>query len=197
MSSKTQWMCGIFQTDFSQQMEVFRWLVNDKQYRCIWITHDRDIAEDDRTRQLPDGSEQEIKKGDIKPAHIHIIIKLQKRLLPETFSKRFGSYVNFQACGDAAEYARYLTHNTFDSKNKAEYSPCDICGDRALYCELTSIRQDDDLCGNVSAFLHLVEMCGSFNDAIAQLCIAGDTPLLRSVMGHAYFYKQLFSKGVH
>lgn len=191
-NQRSIWMCAIIQHDFPAQMDVFRWIINDKRYRCIWIVHDRDIADDDRVRVLADGTEQEIKAGDIKPEHIHLICKLPKKLTAETFSKRFGAYVNFQVCADPAEYARYFTHDTFDSQGKAEYSPYDVGGDRALYCELTSIRQDDDICGHVQAFLHLVELCGDFNSAISQMCSAGDTPLLRSVLSHAYFYKQLF-----
>lgn len=194
-SPQSTWMCCIIQVDFPLQMSVFRWLVHDRQYRCVWIYHDRDIAEDDRVRVFPDGTEQQINKGDLKPIHIHMIIKLPRRMTAESFSKRFGNYVQFQVCADPAEYARYFLHKTFDSQDKVEYFPDCVCGDSTLYCELTAIRQDDDICGNVNTFIRLVDLCGDFNSAVQQICSAGDAPLLKSVMSHAYFYNSLF-KGV-
>ena len=48
------WMCAVIQSDFPNQMDVFRWLLQDNQYRVIYILHDRDIVEEEHTRKMPD-----------------------------------------------------------------------------------------------------------------------------------------------
>ena len=196
MSIRSRWMCCIIQVDFPQQMEVFRWICNDDSYRIIWIRHDRDLCEEDRVRVDADGKEVQLYKGQPKPDHIHCIIKLPNKsgLTAETFSKRFGNYVHFQICADPEEYAKYFTHDTFDSCNKAHYESMSVCGDRALYYELLKHRHCDDLCSMVSHFSSIVGNCGDYRSAIEQVCSAGDADLLRSVMSHAYFYKTLFDE---
>lgn len=195
LSKQSCWMCAVIQCDFPSQMNVFRWIMKDKQYRAIYIIHGRDIVQEERVRVLADGSESLLLKGSLKPEHIHMIIRIPKKLSADTFSKRFGSYVNFQICADPAEYARYLTHDTFDSQDKAHYSPAEVDGDMMLYSELTSISQCDDIAAHVSRFFHFAEMCGDFCLTVQQISNAGDVDLLRSVMSHAYFYKSFF-KGV-
>lgn len=195
VAKQSVWMCAVIQCDFSSQMDVFRWIMQDKQYRACYIIHGRDIVEEERVRVLSDGSETLLLKGSLKPEHIHMIIRIPKKLTADTFSKRFGCYVNFQLCADPSEYARYLTHNTFDSQDKARYSPAEVDGDMTLYSELTQISQSDDIASHVSRFFHFAEMCGDFSTTVHQISDAGDVDLLRSIMSHAYFYKAFF-KGV-
>ena len=33
---------AVVQCDYAPQMDVFRWLLNDASYACIWIQHDKD-----------------------------------------------------------------------------------------------------------------------------------------------------------
>lgn len=180
-------MCGVIQCDFPNQMNVFRWLISDSSYRCIYITHDKDIILESRDRQLEDGTIQHLNVGDLKPPHIHIIIKLSNRLLPETFSKRFGNYVNFLACADSREYARYLTHETFGSQDKARYDRAEIQGDLDYYFSLvnTSADSSNDVIRRVC---HAAEICGSRQSALDMLIQNHDVYAVKSLMSHAYFY---------
>ena len=100
---------AVVQCDYSSQMDVFRWLLNDSSYACIWIQHDKDTftAEDisERaqkgvdyiTRKNGDGTESQYKAGDVKPAHIHLIVRVRKKMRASTLSKRFCSQVHFEA----------------------------------------------------------------------------------------------------
>ena len=140
---------------------------------------------------MPDGSEVVLKVGDRKYPHYHIIIKIPSKLSAETFSKRFGNYVNFQVCGDSKEYARYLTHETFSARDKYKYAREDICGDIALYHDLMVGAKDDDSCDIVERFAELTNLCnGDKALAVKMLCATHDISAIKSIMAHAYFYEK-------
>lgn len=188
---QSMWMCAVIQADFTEQMDVFRWLQTDNQYRCIWILHDHDLTEEEHVRKMPDGSEVTLKVGDRKYPHYHIIVKIPSKLSAETFSKRFGNYVNFQVCGDSKEYARYLTHETFSARDKYKYSRDEVCGDTALYHDLMVGAKDDDTCDIVERFADLVTLCnGDKALAVKMLCATHDISAVKSIMAHAYFYEK-------
>ena len=44
-----------------------------------------------------DGSESQFRAGDLKPAHIHMIIRVRKKMRASTLSKRFCEQVHFEA----------------------------------------------------------------------------------------------------
>lgn len=185
------WMCAVVQADFPEQMDVFRWLQTDNQYRCVWILHDHDFTEEEHRRKMPDGSEVTLKVGDKKYSHYHIIVKIPSKLSAETFSKRFGNYVNFQVCGDSKEYARYLTHETFSARGKYKYSRDEVCGDMALYHDLMVSAKDDDTCEIVERFSELTNLCnGDKALAVKMLCATHDISAVKSIMSHAYFYEK-------
>lgn len=186
------WMRCIIQTDFHDQMEVFRWLINDDYYRCIWILHDCDKIIDEtevHERIMPDGSEKHYGIGDIKPPHYHVIVRLPKKLTADTFTKRFGSYVHFQVCSDPANYARYFMHDTFISKHKFQYPRSDIRGDPALANDLLRSQSASDQVECLRRFLTLYDaFFGDPKQIIENALSASDTDLIRSVMSHSYFY---------
>lgn len=190
-AEQSVWMCAIIQADFPEQMEVFRWLQTDNQYRCIWILHDHDLTEEEHARTMPDGSEVTLKVGDKKYPHYHMIIKIPSKLSAKTFSKRFGNYVNFQICGDSKEYAHYLTHETFSARDKYKYDRGDVCGDMALYHDLMVGAKDDDTCDIVERFAELSTLCnGDKALAVKMLCATHDISAVKSIMAHAYFYEK-------
>lgn len=186
------WMRCIIQTDFSEQMDVFRWLISDKYYRCIYILHDHDQIMDEtevHDRLMPDGTEKHYAVGDLKPPHYHMIIKLPKKLTADTFSKRFGSYVHFQVCSDPQNYARYFLHNTFVSKHKYQYELYCIKGDADLCCDLLKPQSAVDQVECLRRFMALYEAMGSnARDTIEAALLSSDTDLVKSVMSHSYFY---------
>ena len=157
---------AVCQCDYSAQMDVFRWLLSDASYACIWIQHDKDIftAEDiaERaekgveyiTRKNGDGSESQYKAGDLKPAHIHLIVRVRKKMRASTLSRRFCGQVHFEATaqkyGDTFEACRYLTHESFRARTKYQYprecvqfSGASFCDSRSYYNDLMS--QDGDI----------------------------------------------------
>lgn len=191
MSTSTIWHCCIIQQRFPHQMEVYRWLLNDSAYRVCSILHDKDISDEEYTVCEPDGKELTIKQGERKPAHYHCIIKCSRRLTEESMTKRFGGYVNFQACSDPCEYARYITHDTFMSKHKMHYDSSDIIGDTALYSELvrSAITVDE------SQLFHrlrlYINQAGSSRGAVLLALQHNDVDVLRFCASHAYFVNNL------
>lgn len=194
-NSSSMWMCAVIQCDFPNQMDVFRWLQHDEQYRIIYICHDRDICEETHVRVDADGIESTIEQGTLKPEHIHIIIKLPRRLSAETFTKRFGGYVNFQVCVDPPEYARYFTHSTYTSKDKHHYAKSAVRGDLQLYYELMQSQTAKDTLSVVSRIFEYGRECATNQDIVLECINRGDSDALHSIMSHAYFYMQFLDKG--
>ena len=49
---------AVVQCDYSEQMDVFRWILNDASYACIWIRHDKDsYTQEDISERATDGAE--------------------------------------------------------------------------------------------------------------------------------------------
>ena len=75
--TQTQFFCAVVQADYAAQMDVMRWLMQDRQYLCISALHDKDtytaedIAEkgenDVYTRTNGDGTQSQYRAGDAKP----------------------------------------------------------------------------------------------------------------------------------
>lgn len=190
--NKMAWFVAVIQSDSHEQMEVFRWIVKDRQYKCIWILHDRDTYEEEYTRTMPDGTEKLFEAGAIKPAHYHIIVHTPLNTYAKTLSKRFGNYVNFLECRDRINYAFYLTHDTFDSRNKYHYSPEDVCGDSELYRQLTkSFDEPCTMCREWADTLAVCEMDGA--QAVQFLCALNRNDVVKFVMSHAYFCEKYFN----
>ena len=100
---QSYYLCCVIQCDFSNQMDVYRYLMKCDTYKCIAIVHDRDKYLQDYTRTDENGIEKEYKKGDTVPAHIHMIIRLPRKFSAECFTDRFASYVHFEICRDPYE----------------------------------------------------------------------------------------------
>lgn len=192
MSIPSYFFVAVFQCRFPQQMEVFRWLLNDKAYRVCAIIHDRDIATEDHEILSPDSDESiKISAGDRVPEHYHMIIKTARRITAESMTKRFGGYVNFQAASDPCEYARYMTHDTFSAKDKVKYEDSAIIGDTALYHDLIrkAITVDES---QIYQRLRLyLEKCGSPKNAINYALAHNDIEVYKFAASHAYFVNNL------
>lgn len=191
MSIPSYYFCAVFQCRFREQMDVFRWIMNDSSYRICAIVHDRDIATEDHEAAFPDGDTIVIHAGERIPEHYHAIIKVSRRITAESMSKRFGGYVHFEACSDPCEYARYLTHDTFSSRDKVRYEASSVIGDTALYHELVrrAITVDET---QVYHRLRLyIERCGSPKDAIYYALMHDDIEVYKWASAHAYFVNLL------
>lgn len=208
------YFCAVVQADYPAQMDVYRWLLRDKSYCMIAILHDRDryTAEEipegtTKTRINGDGSQSEFKLGDVKPAHYHIMLKLPHKTTAAALSKRFCNQVNIQLCGDRWYYAAYLTHSTFDSQQKAQYSETEL-----IFSDVTAMpsvnfyqncRVDSDM-QSISAVRQAMDYV-AFMDKAGAGCNAKDlvqfaldndnTVMLRQIMSHAYFYKSFILGG--
>lgn len=192
--------------DFPRQMDVFRWLINDDFYRVIYILHDRDIYDaDDKNadgkilHSLPDTDEkQEFQVGDKKPPHYHMIIEIPKKCTEGTMSDRFAAYLHFDGLSDRYASARYLTHETYKARHKAQYPRENVCGDLSLYADC--MGEDVDVCATAKRWMDYRQQAQSkgaspdnVNAEAAKLAIiAGDSALVSSVMSHSYFYSKFF-----
>lgn len=177
----------VAQLDESSQMEVVRWLQGDAHYRVCTIVHDHDTysADDD----LPDGRAV----GDTKPAHIHGIVRVGSKITAGGMKKRFGGYLHFILLEDPAEYAEYMIHNTFRSRDKYKYSPDMVMDDVSLWQELRGTCFDEDCVQTVrrvKAYLH-ENLRGTIQGGLVDNVLAhNDAQALRSIMSHAYFYSK-------
>lgn len=193
------WMRCIVQCDFSDQMEVFRWLVSDPTYQVCYILHDRDTIdteEEEHERVMPDGTTKEMKVGMKKFPHYHMIVRLPKKLTADTFSKRFGNYVHFQVCSDPADYCRYFMHHTFTSRNKVQYSRSEIKGDADMIADLLKSIKSTDIIQCVRRFAEVSMICGGDAKKIVDtLCAESDSDTLKNVVSHPYFYDRFLLKG--
>lgn len=195
---QSTWFRCIIQSDFSDQMDVFRWIIaHPAESRCCWIFHDHDkvlTEEEEHTRLMPDGSEKDFKIGDKKPDHYHVILKIPKKLTADTFSKRYGNYVHFQICSDPRNYIRYFLHDTFISKHKYHYSSECIKGDAELIHDLLKSERHVLPVECLQRYLAAYDACsGDTRLTIETLLVSGDTDTVNSVMSHSYFYGRFIS----
>lgn len=201
----------VVQTDYPHQMDVFRWLISDSAYTVVWILHDRDrYSLYDMDEQT--GYKYHVRKGwdhvqqfhvdDLKPAHIHGIVKCGRKCTPETMSGRFGQYVTFQGVSDVQQCALYLTHRTFDARNKFQYPEFAVQGDLDYYAECAGLGQTEcDMCRRWLGYCAaardnfigggVVDSGAIFALAVKLAIAAGDKSLVKNVMSHSYFYKNL------
>lgn len=197
---------AVVQTDRPHQMDVFRWLIADSAYCVCWILHDRDIyAPEDCENVDPVTHERyHIRKGwdniqrffvgQTKPAHIHMIVKTGRKCTGETMSERFGHYVTFEGVTDAQATALYLTHRTFAAREKYQYPEMCVQGDLDFYAHLAGLGQDElSTCRRWLDYVKQARDSGGdlFSVAIQIAIAAGDRALVRSVMSHGYFYRNL------
>lgn len=215
---------AVAQCDFSGQMDVVRWLLGDPLYQLVGIKHDRDIYTADEiqeqitkrnqsvgdyyTRTNGDGSQSQFRAGDLKPPHIHLLIRTTAKMRESTLSARFSSQLHFQAVADAPHCARYLLHRTFDSRNKAQYEwdelffsdPCKADSEEwynSLYGGFA--HGTCDVVGRVQLVREAVaalresgEISPERTDDQAlcdELVRIGDSEAIGSLMAHAFFYK--------
>lgn len=200
--------CAVIQADFSEQMDVLRWLKQDPFYIVIVAEHSADTyAEDDfkedengvKVRKNGDGTESEFRVGDSKPLHYHVMVQTASKIRAGSLSKRFCNQVHFQALNDAQEYARYLTHSTFAARNKAQYDaekairPHTTLAGWKWYCDLMQTIESEDVCTLVEDWLTLTA-ANDFRGAVEILAQTRRTRGLASVMSHSYFYDKLAGK---
>lgn len=187
------WFVARVSADDAHQMQVFRYLHEAPQYRCISILHDRDIANSEDVGKhytKSDGTKAVYALGDPKPPHYHMIIKVQRKITVRGMQGRFGGYVMPQKCGDPVESAYYLTHETFMSKDKYKYSRNKIEGDLNMYNDLIKAAKTEDFANNIRAYRDALDSCsGSKVGAIEYLLKMGDVQTVKNIMSHAYFYK--------
>lgn len=212
---------AVAQCDYSDQMSVVRWLMSDPLYQVVSITHDRDIytpeevaeraetGTDYITRTNGDGSQSQYRAGDVKPAHVHLLLRVSAKMRASTLSKRFCGQLHFEAVVDAPHCARYLLHRTFDSQNKARYEWNELCF--SDICKTDSEQWYNSLYGGFGAgtcdvvgrvmvardCIQALRASGeisserSDNQALVDLIVKnGDSEALGSIMAHAYFYKE-------
>lgn len=212
---------AVAQCDYPNQMSVVRWLMSDPLYQVVTIIHDRDIytpeevaeraetGTDYITRTNGDGSQLQYRAGDVKPAHVHLLLRVTAKMRASTLSKRFCGQLHFEAVADAPHCARYLLHRTYDSREKAQYSfeelrfsetgvsdckewynslyggfahgTCDVVGRVQVVREaIAALRESGEITPDRTD-----------NQALCdELVRIGDSEALGSIMAHAYFYKE-------
>lgn len=204
---------AVVQADFSSQMDVFRWLLQDTGYLVAYILHDSDtytaeeIAEksdggDCIKRTNEDGTESEFRAGDVKPAHYHLLLKVQKKMRGSSLANRFCNQLHFEGLSDSSSYARYMTHSTFDARKKHRYKVQEV-----QFSDVTASQSKtmfDTLYAGFGGGLvdtverictHRAEIAASGaaepqKELVRVLCSAGDVEGLSSLMSHAYFFKE-------
>lgn len=190
----------VVQTDNPHQMDVFRWLIYDSAYTVVWILHDHDryapedMDENGRHVRIGWQNIQEFHVNDLKPAHIHGIVKTGRKCTGETMSGRFGQYVHFEGVTDVQQCALYLTHRTYDARNKYQYPEFAVQGDLDYYAELAQLGQNElDICRRWLDYCKQAQDIGGdvYATAIKVAIAAGDKTIIKSVMSHSYFYKNL------
>lgn len=173
----------VAQLDESHQMDVVRWLQGDAHYRVCTIVHDHDTYSEN------DGIPEGRAVGDVKPAHVHGIVRVGSKITAGGMKKRFGGYLHFILLEDPAEYAEYMIHNTFRSRDKYKYSPDMVMDDVSLWQELRGTCFDDDCVQTVrrvKAYLRDTADSGLIDNVLKH----NDVAALRSIMSHAYFYSK-------
>lgn len=212
---------AVAQCDYSAQMDVVRWLMSDPLYQVVAIIHNRDIytpeevaeraetGADYITRTNGDGSQSQYRAGDVKPAHVHLLLRVTAKMRASTLSKRFCGQLHFEAVADAPHCARYLLHRTYDSREKAQYNFEELrfsevgasdCKEwyNSLYGGFGA--GTCDVVGRVMAARECIQALRasgeisaerSENQALVDLIVKnGDSEALGSIMAHAYFYKE-------
>lgn len=204
---------AVVQADFTSQMDVFRWLLQDTSYLVSYILHDKDVFTAEEIAQKADGgncikrtngdgTESEFHAGDVKPAHYHVLLKVQKKMRGSSLANRFCNQLHFEGLSDAASYARYMTHSTFDARNKHQYevqeirfSECTENQSKTMFNTLYAgfgggvIDTVERIC------THRAEIAASGaaepqKELVRVLCSSGDVEGLSSLMSHAYFFKE-------
>lgn len=210
--SPSRYFCAVAQCDYSEQMDVIRWLLQDDSYTCIYIMHDADTYTDADitekgengviTRKNGDGTMSEFRAGDKKPAHIHIIVETKTKMRSNTLTTRFCSQLRFFACqkeyGDKYEAARYLTHESFRARSKHKYERSKVkyseggSHDSAitLYAELMQ-TEDGALLDDLREFIAIKEQAGDTVQAVRATIATGNARAVKRIMSHAYFYDKM------
>lgn len=213
--AKRTWFCAVIQTDFPDQTDCLRYMAqHPEQFPvCIAIIHDHDKfdAEDEEdakkfekseiyVRKNGDGTESQFRSGDAKPPHIHLLLKMPRKMLASSLSKQFCNQIHFQDCSDEIGYAHYLTHNVFRARKKYQYAPADVCkcefttskGWR-LYCEMTSETSDIDLVDACEMWQDaLRNEKGDMAAALALLCVNGQNEIVKKIASHSNFFDKYF-----
>lgn len=217
----TNFFVAVIQADFAEQMQVLRWLEEDRSYAVVYILHDKDTFTQDEiesrrenekdsyfTRKNGDGSESQFSAGDTKPGHYHLIVKTRTKTRASTLCKRFCDQVHFfaasEAYGDKYEAAKYLTHECFRARAKHQYSrDCvqyggEIADSIQLYDDLM-LTDDTRLLDSVETFIELKQLGidegwtdeAATSAAIISILENKDTKTLKSIMAHSYFYDRM------
>lgn len=102
-------------------------MLHNNVYKCLYILHDRDIAEN----------------GELKKPHIHFILKFQNgRTISAVASEMQISENYIQGLSSFRSYCSYLIH--MDEPSKAQYLPQEVCG--SLFNEFLQVisKADDE-----------------------------------------------------
>lgn len=214
----TKYHAAVVQCDSPEQMEVYRYIMQDPQYIVVSALHDKDIYTAEEitehsgndsgvyVRKNPDGTESEFRAGDCKPAHIHMLIQTRAKIRSSSLTSRFAQQVHFQPVSDRWEYARYLLHRTYSAKDKYQYkesalvfSDASMIDSAAWYKELVC-AEDDILVSTLGECIvsaQDAERRGqSRREMIAELVQRGEVDALKSIMSHSHFYdKFIFERG--
>lgn len=186
------WFGLVVQTDFTNQMDVFRFLLQSPNYQTVHIVHNKDVHASDGVRVNADGTSSEYKAGDIVYPHIHCIVKVPKKIVQSKLDERFANYVHFQRLVDPQEYALYILHRTFLAikEGKTLYDYSELKGDKALLSALYH-EYYDDVADNIANFRHALQLHrGDCVSALQQLLQDGDYRTVKDIRSHAYFYSR-------
>ena len=190
--NRTVYHCFVAQCEIPEQVDVLRWMLNDPaNYKVAWICHflDKKPLESVTPEQLED-NEQSIHfydaSGKVKE-HLHAIVKVPKKISPESLSASFAQYIHFQRCSNPQRYLQYMLHRDFKSSfdtNKHQYDFDELqTNDNDFLMSLCTPIEDTDI---VRRWLSYLERASGVVPVAMSLAVQeSDFVLVREIKNHA------------
>lgn len=149
-----------------------------KYYKYLAIVHDKDIwTSKDYAYKKQYCDEHNIKIGDLKKVHCHIVVLFSESRYINTIAKELNMTYRFiEPLKKKYIYAlRYLTHE--DNHDKYHYPLYEVFGDKSLYLKLKKSIGDDeeqeDKVINIIKLIHSNNYSLSITGLTIQVCNAG------------------------
>lgn len=198
--NRTVYHCFVAQCEIPEQVDVVRWLLNNpSDFKVAWIVHflDKRPADSVAAEQLEE-NESDIhfydSSGTVK-SHIHGIVKVPKKISPESLSSSFAQYIHFQRCSNPQRYLQYMLHRDFKSsfdKNKHQYEFEELqTNDNDFLMSLCTPLEDSDI---VRRWLSYLDRASGVVPVAMSMAVAdSDFVLVREIKNHAFFYSRFFT----
>lgn len=142
--SRQYWSFGlVLYPEDDSQMRILRFFLRfPRQYRLVYILHDRDVylqRQYDSWLADPshDGQPPSWSVGDPEKPHYHLLVKLTSRRTEKSFSNFLGG-VHVEGISNFDAQLAYLLHATLADEDKFQYDISDLYGDPDLIARLSN-----------------------------------------------------------